>query len=563
MTAAGHDPSAHRRLLEAARARHREIETRPLAADISVALDGISARHGSQCALHCIDEGGRALDYAQLRDGSLRAAAGLRRLGVGPGVRVALLMPNAPEFLLAWLAILRLGAVAVPLNPALTAAEVDHCIGLARPSCAILAAEVAEGLTDSRPLWGCDLTRVVLGGGLPGAVPWEGVSTQERVAAADLPAPDLDRLATILFTSGTTGFPKAVLHSHRFWLTMGRALAARGPRVMRILGDVPLFYLAGLWRFMMALEHGGTLFLARHYSLSRLVHRIDAHRIDFFTANDMVARSIPEGWRPAHPIVRVNIAGLSPALHARVERLFAAPAREGYGMTEAGAVLYMPFENGLMTGSGACGIPSPYRSCSIRDPAGRDVPRGAAGELWVRGPGLCAGYVDDPEATSALFRDGWLRTGDLFRQDELGYYHLCGRLKDMIRRSGENIAAREVETALTELDAVIEAAVIGVPDPARGQEVMACLRLAHGWTAERLPPAAVLSHCRHRLARFKIPRYLQYVQAFPRTASNKIAKAQLPDGQAPVYDSARHRWTADSGHAPGDATPPPPDAARP
>jgi len=542
MTAPEAGSARHRRLFEAAQERHRRIEERPLLPGVPSALDRAVQLYGSRLAWRSVDGGAYDLDYAQLRAASLIAASGLQRLGVVPGDRVALVLPNVPEFLIAWLGILRLGAIAVPLNHTLTAPELDHCLKLARPSHAILSAEACARLVDSAALAGGGIRRVVVGENAPGATAWQDMMATGGPGSMSFPEIDIDQPATILFTSGTTGFPKAVLHSHLFWLTMGRALADRGPRVERILADTPLFYLAGLWRFMMALEHGGALFVAQRYSLSQLLERVDTHRIDFFTANGLVAKIDPGGWRPRHRIARVNIAGLNPGLHARVEALFDAPAREGYGMTEAGAVLYMPFDNDLMTGSGACGIASPYRECSLRDPDGREVSAGEAGELWVRGLGLCEGYFGDPEATAALFRDGWLRTGDLFRQDAFGYFHLSGRMKEMIRRGGENIAAREVEAVLAEMDQIAEAAVVAVPDPERGQEVLAYLQPAAGWTAETLLPAAVIEHCRSRLARYKLPRFLCYVTEFPRTASNKVAKAQLSETHRPVFDTLLNRW---------------------
>jgi crotonobetaine/carnitine-CoA ligase len=195
-----------------------------------------------------------------------------------------------------------------------------------------------------------------------------------------------------------------------------------------------------------------------------------------------------------------------------------------------------------MVGSGTCGLPSPFREVSIRDPEGRELGPGEMGELWVRGPGILLGYWNKPEANAAAFPgDGWFRTGDLFRRDARGFHFIVGRVKDMIRRSGENIAAREVEAALLALEAVEEAAVIGVPDADRGQEVKACLVLKPGLTQAELPPAAVFAHCASRLARFKVPRFLEYRASLPKTPSQKIAKHLLVAERADLREGAIDR----------------------
>src|SRR5262249_6711762 len=154
-----------------------------------------------------------------------------------------------------------------------------------------------------------------------------------------------------------------------------------------------------------------------------------------------------------------QIFGFNKANHADLERRFGAPAREAYGMTESGCALYMPFGESEMVGSGSCGIPCPHREAAILDEDGNPVRQGEIGELWLKGPGLMLGYYKRPEANAETFRGEWMRTGDLFRQDERGYFYIVGRRKDMVRRNAENVAAREVEEVLRELPAIKEAAV--------------------------------------------------------------------------------------------------------
>jgi len=242
-------------------------------------------------------------------------------------------------------------------------------------------------------------------------------------------------------------------------------------------------------------------------------------------------------------LIRMNIYGIKPDRHAEIERRFNVIAREAYGMTEMGSVMFMPMEATDMVGSGSCGIPSPFRECQIVDTEGNVLEADETGELEVRGPGTMLGYHNKPDANAAAFDGDWFRTGDLFRRDDRGYYYLVGRLKDMIRRSGENVSALEVERVLKGMDEVLEAAVIGVPDDTRGEEILAIVVLAEGGSVE---PSHVFSYCAESLARFKIPRFLRVETSLPKTPSGKIAKGLLRDrwkeSRTGCFDRTRGAW---------------------
>jgi crotonobetaine/carnitine-CoA ligase len=243
---------------------------------------------------------------------------------------------------------------------------------------------------------------------------------------------------------------------------------------------------------------------------------------------------------------RVSIFGFDKARHRDLERRYNMIARESFGMTEVGSALFTPREATHMVGSGTCGIPSPFRQAKIVDADGNEVPAGETGELCIRGPGIMLGYYKKPEANESSYFGDWFRTGDLFWKDEQGFHYIVGRLKDMIRRSGENIAAREVEAVLREIPGVLEAAAIGVKDPARGEEVKAYLVLQPGATPADVKPEIVFEHCRNRLAAFKIPRFLEYRDSLPKTPSEKIAKQKLaaekPDLRVGSYDRTTGAW---------------------
>jgi len=298
----------------------------------------------------------------------------------------------------------------------------------------------------------------------------------------------------------------------------------------RILAELPFHYMSPYYRFSTASFRGAAICVPPGPSLRKFFERIKQYDLELVWANDPVAMLPWSPFEEGHKLRQVSIYGLKKALHRPLEERLGVPVREDFGMTEAGSVLYMPLDDARMSGSGSCGIPAPFRECMIADAEGNPVAPGETGELLVSGPGLFLGYHKNPDATAKAFFGKWFRTGDLARRDANGYFYIVGRIKEVIRRSAENIAAQEVEEALYTLPQVLEAAVIGVPDEKRGEEVKACILLHDGLTSADLPPETIIEKCRERLAAFKVPRYIQFYKALPKTASEKIAKKVLSDG---------------------------------
>jgi crotonobetaine/carnitine-CoA ligase len=208
--------------------------------------------------------------------------------------------------------------------------------------------------------------------------------------------------------------------------------------------------------------------------------------------------------------------------------------------------MFMPIEATDMVGSGSCGVPVPFRECRIVDAQDQPVVTGQVGELCVRGPGIMLGYYNNPEATRTALRGGWFHTGDLFRQDDRGYFYIVGRQKDMIRRSSENIAAREVEAVLNSIPAVLESAAVPVPDEVRGEEVKAYVVLRDVGRGHDEALEEIIKGCQVQLARFKVPRYFSFRTDLPKTASLKVAKQSLLasalDGAERTYDRVAGCW---------------------
>ncbi|MBM3523473.1 MAG: ATP-dependent acyl-CoA ligase, partial [Alphaproteobacteria bacterium] len=355
-------------------------------------------------------------------------------------------------------------------------------------------------------------------------------------------------LLNIQYTSGTTGFPKGCMLTHRYWLTIGKVNARRDGRVYeRILAATPFFYMDPQWLMLMAFYQCSTLFVARRQSASRFMQWVRDHRINFTLFPEVAFKQPPHPLDRENEIVRVNAYGLNKANHAALEERFDFICREAFGMTEIGSGMFVPIEATDRIGSGTCGTVVPFRETKVVDDDGNEVPPGVEGELLVRGPGILLGYWRKPEATAAAIdKQGWFRTGDVVRKDARGFHFIVGRKKDMIRRAGENIAAGEVEAVLRTLPHIAEAAAVPVPDDQRKEEVKVYLVLQPGLGREQCPPEAILAHCERNLAKFKVPRYVAYVAALPKTASGKIAKhilvRDVPDLRTDAYDRVDNLW---------------------
>lgn len=524
-------------LADATIAAHAEmrarVEAAPFAASLGDFLDASAARHGGAPLWRFIDAPDtlplREISYAGLAEATRRIAAGLANAGVQRGQRVGVMLPNIPAFPLTWLALARLGAVMIPVNTGYTMRELDYVLGDGGATHLVVHEECLPPVLDLLAARG-GLDRAcihVVGRPPAGMRAWPALLEGDAAGPCG-PGPGLDDLVNLQYTSGTTGFPKGCMLTHRYWLTLGRVAAGRGGDVRVVLAAQPFYYMDPQWLLLMAMHLGGRLVVAPKPSATRFLEWVRREKVEYCIFPQIVLKQpeSPEDARTA--LKRVSIFGLRAEMHRALEGRFGCIARESFGMTEIGSGLTTPPEAVDMIGTGTCGLPSPFREASIRDADGRELGPGEIGELWIRGPGILKGYWNKPEANAESFREGgWFRTGDLFRRDERGFHYIVGRVKDMIRRSSENIAAREVEAVLLQLDAVEEAAVIPVPDPDRGQEVKACLVLKPGLTPQDLPPAAVFAHCAAGLARFKVPRFLEYRASLPKTPSQKIAKHVL------------------------------------
>lgn len=526
------------------RQRLRQIESERLPDTIYDVLADAAADIPDQLALHFFDTGEK-LTYCELLDAVNRLASGLSRFGVRKGHHVGVMLNNLPSFPIAWLALGRLGAVVIPINIRYTAPEVGYVLNDGDAEFLIIDhnyAALLEEIESLPPALTAD--RIAVQGGEDSFNDLLELGDANFIPSERAGPEDL---MNIQYTSGTTGFPKGCMLRHRYWVATATVAARRDGVVYKnILAHQPYFYMDPQWMTLMAFLQRGTLFIANRPSASRFMDWVRSHRIHFCIFPEVVYRQPPNPKDGDNDLRRAAIYGVRKSVHADLQQRFNVQAREAFGMTEIGSTLFVPLEAVEMVGSGSCGVPVAFRECRVVDDDGKDVVVGDIGELVVKGPTILLGYYNKPEATAESFFGDWFRTGDLFRQDENGFLYIVGRKKDMIRRSSENIAAREVEAALMLMPEIDEAGVVPVPDEERGEEVKAYVVLADGYKQEDASPERIIAHAREHLAVFKVPRYVEYRTDFPRTPSLKLKKGELiaekEDLRAGSWDAVEEVW---------------------
>ena len=492
--------------------------------------DLLRARASTHGARDLLRFEGRRATFAEVDSRSSRLAAVLRDRGVRPGDRVAIQLPNGIEFPVAWLAVAKAGAVVVPISTRLREADRRHVLEDSGARIAIAGVEQAPALAA--------LSEVLT----VGAALEHAIARSEELAEAA----DPDRVVTVQYTSGTTGLPKGCLLTHAYWLELAARMQEVAPWSADdvLLTAQPFSYMDPMWNLVLCLLLGVPLVVLPRFSASTFWRSVIDQDVSFFYClGTMPMLLLKQPEAPAvdrgHRVRFVLCSGIPPNLHATFEARWGVPWRETYGTTELGVVTLAPLHDVSGVGTGDLGRVVPGKEIRI---AGE----GSTGELLVRGRGLMEGYWNQPEATAAWRRDGWAHTGDLVRRDTTGRLCLVGRLKDMIRRGGENVSAVEVEMVLCAHPGVRAAACVPVPDEVRGEEVKAFVQLAAGETPATLPPATLLAHVRARLADFKVPRYLEYVAELPMTPSERVAKHELlarkADQRQGAWDAQREDW---------------------
>jgi malonyl-CoA/methylmalonyl-CoA synthetase len=469
-------------------------------------------------ALECAGPDGARLrlTFGELDARGDRLARLLRARGLRGGDRLAFLLPNRVEVIDLWLACSRLGIVVVPINVLYREREIRHILGDAEPIAVVTSAALAGALPEGTARW--DVAALTAeASGPPAASPTVIV--------------DADTPAALVYTSGTTGASKGAVLTHGNFVANALALTEcwRITSADRYLAALPLFHVHGLGNGLHCwLASGCHMRLVERFDHARAAELFEEYRPTlFFGVPTMYVRLLEVERERAREIgrrMRLFVSGSAP-LPAHVLEAFSAlyghVILERYGMTETLMNASNPYEGERRAGT--VGPPLPGVDVRILGAQGKDVDSGETGELWVRGPNVCAGYWRRPDASAAVFQGGFFRTGDLGSRAPDGYITLRGRRSDLIISGGFNVYPREVEELLLEQAGVREAAVVGVPDALRGE-----VSVAYLVADASLDEAELRARLAEQLASFKLPRGFVRVEALPRTALGKVQKHLLP-----------------------------------
>ena len=500
--------------------------------NIQALIDRAADLYPTTLAINCFEQEPQAqsITYADLRVSIYKLADGLQQQGIIKGTHVAVIMSNRIEFPISWLALAMIGAVMIPVNPAYTSTELDYVLNDSDAEFLIIEDQFLSTLEamNKRPEAMTDESIIIVTDKDINNN-WNSLMSSGSEDADYHYQVNSHDLLNIQYTSGTTGFPKGCMQSQKFWIMAGCIAALRNKDIKSVLADAPFFYFDDQWMVIMGLYSGITVHVSEGMSVSRFLDWIEDHEIELAYFPTPILETPPSSRETATSLKKFIGFALNAELTHLVEERFNVLTRDSFGMTEVGVGLLVPDTVNSDAALDSCGLPAPFRDVKIVDDNGDEVESGSPGELWIKGPGIINGYYKKPKANKETFVDGWFRTGDVFIADALGFYTIVGRMKDMIRRSMENISALEVETAIRSKQGIEDAAAIAVPDKKRDEEVKIYVLLSAGYTTEQVSPADIIIHCQQRLAPFKIPRYFEYVKSFPYTPSAKVAKHQLKD----------------------------------
>ena len=475
------------------------------------------------------------LTYGQVDQMSGRVAAALRARGLRPGDSVAIQLPNVPEFVFAYFGALKAGLTVVPLNPLLKAPEIGYHLSDSGARLLVafdaFAEEAAKGIADA------DDVELVVVASSPEASPAHGTPfarLYEAEELVDIEPMNSDDTAVIIYTSGTTGKPKGAELSH-FQMYMAATIAGEtfGYRDDDVsMAVLPLFHVFGLSSVMnTALRYGATLVLVPRFEVGAVLDAMERHRVTVFCGVPTMFVALMHADLTGRDVssLRVCVSGGASipgeVIKGFEARFSGAPVLEGYGLSETCALATFnrsaEERRVLSIGKRMWGV-----EVRVVDSSDAELPPGSdsVGEILLRGHNVMKGYRGRPEATAEAMRGGWFHTGDLGYRDDDGFFYIVDRKKDLVIRGGFNVYPREIEEVLHQHPAVLEAAVVGRPDPRLGEEVVAFISLRQDATAA---PEEVIGFCKERLAAYKYPREVVVLDDLPKGPSGKVLKTEL------------------------------------
>ena len=492
---------------------------------------------------------GAQLTYGEIKARADRLAAALAGLGIAKGDRVGIMLPNCPQYLISFFAIIRLGAIVTNVNPIYTPREVEQMASDSGMRAIITLDALAPVALSVKPR--TQIETVITTSmkeysaapdGAPPA-PAGTLSFSELIAGITEPKPprvEIDAendVAVLQYTGGTTGVPKGAMLTHYNIFAAVAQCSSVGSYFMRrgeerFLLVIPYFHVYGLVvGLVFGTWTGAMQILIPRYDVNQLLDAIKTYEPTYFPGVPTLFISLlnhPESKNSGLNRIRRFNSGSAPLpveVIEQFEQLSGALLYEGYGMTETAALSHTTPALAKRK-PGSIGVAVPDTECKIVDleTGEREMPVGENGELCLRGPQIMKGYWQKPEETANTLRDGWLYTGDVARMDEDGYFYIVQRKKDMILVSGFNVYPNEVDDVLFTHPAILEAAVIGVPDAYRGEAVKAFVVLKQG---EQATAEEIIEYCRERLARYKVPSTVEFLGSLPKSTVGKVLRREL------------------------------------
>jgi long-chain acyl-CoA synthetase len=505
---------------------------------------------------------GRGIKYGELAGWTRDLASGLHQIGIKRGQRVAIMLPNCPQYIVAYYAILKLGGVVVNVNPMYVERELEFQLNDAGAQTILAARDLLprlEAVKGKTPLKTVILTDADEHVGKEGNMGQRKIAGTEALEYTDLlkkgtsQGPpilsiDPDEVALLQYTGGTTGFSKGAMLTHYNLVSdvvqcvSWNVGAQKGEE--RMLAVLPFFHVYGMTVTMNeAIYLAATIILLPRFQVDDCLEAINKYQPTRFPGVPTMYIGIINHPRVKEyniSSIKVCSSGSAPlpveALR-RFEELTGGKISEGYGLTEASPVTHAnPFSGKRKVGS--IGLPRPDTDAKVVDleTGEKDLPPGEEGELCIRGPQVMKGYWNRPEETAKTLRNGWLYTGDIAKMDEEGYFYIVDRKKDMIICGGFNVYPREVEEALYLNPKILEAAVLGVPDPYRGETVKAFVVLKPG---EKSTDEEIIDFCRQNLARFRVPTLVEFRKELPKSHVGKVLRKVLREEEEKNRSSHR------------------------
>lgn len=479
--------------------------------------------------------GAERVSYGKLHADVVAMAGGLRKEGVGPGDRVLVYLPNGVEFVQVIYAAFSLGAIVVPVNTRLTPKELAYFANDSKPVVMFVHADLLESVRAvENDMPACRW--VVVGKAVAGKATFDSLSAGGIVTLPEVPAAAEDCM--IMYTSGTTGKPKGAIITSANLIVQHCYLNALDWDLSSndcFLVTTPLAHRTGLARLMNALCLGGTLVAMERFDVTTALALIEHEQVSALGMVPTVARMLlpsmktrPQACKSLRHIIVTGEAFPVELKKALIDLLPQVKLHSFFAMTEVGSVTSLNHAE-QFTHPASVGRPTPGVEVKLVDASGSEVPVGEAGEMLVRTgiPGrftTMRGYYNRPDETAATIVDGWVRTGDMARIDEQGYFYIVDRKKDMVISGGFNIYTKEVEQVLIEHPAIADVAVVGVPDPIYGEAVAAFIEVHPG---SDISASDVAEHCKSRIASYKKPKHMFFVEALPRNALGKVLKTEL------------------------------------